>query len=248
MKKFLLLTLCALFGMVQSAFAQLSITTLDGKEVQENDVVKLYAIEDPDFGGVEYSGRGLEFKATGRKCQVQVSIKIPADAAGVFSLCGLGVNGCQPVGPGTTNRSFECGTVISKPMDLHASFAEGEYVTYTVPVEVKVNGGKYRKFFVAFVYDQEHATGIEGVEAQNEGVKFMDNVCHYSFAAAAPRALQVYGMDGKLVYNTMIAAAEGSVSLNALQKGAYVYSIVKTVKKFRLVSCSLSKAHLRLLS
>ena len=229
MKKFLLMTFCALFGMVQSSFAQLSITTTDGQEVQENDVVKLYAVVDPDFGGAEYGGQGILFKATGRKCQVQVTIKIPAEAVGVFSLCGLGDTNCRPLGPGSSTSSFEAGTIIAKPMDLHAAF-DG-YATYTVPVEVKVNGGKYRKFFVAFIYDEEHATGIEGVEAQNEGVKFMDNVCHYSFATAAPRALQVYGMDGKLVHNTMISAEQGSVSLNALQKGAYVYSIVENGKK-----------------
>ena len=228
MKKFLLLTFCALFGLVQNSFAQLSIT-VDGKEVQDNDVIKFFAFED-EYGDILAGTNDPTFKVESGSVNISVTVTIPSNATGgVFQWCGITPD-CLPLEPGKYTRSatVKTGLLGPKDMQLHAHISGESDVTYNVKVDVNVNGRKYRTFYLVYIYTQ---TGIDGVAAQGEGVKFMDNVCHYSFATAAPRALQVYGMDGKLAYNTTVSAAEGSVNLGALQKGAYVYSVVENGKK-----------------
>ena len=233
MKKFLLLAFCAVFGMVQNSFAQELKITNNGVEVQENDMINVYPQED-DFGDVSWMGNEPSFTSdSAAGVPIEVTIKIPGSAQDVFEWCGIEM-ACQPIGPGTYTRKANVSNSLlgSKNLGLHAVFTPGKFVEYSIKVVVKSRGRNFRTFYVNYIYDgKDHSTGIDGVGADAETVKFMDNVCYYDFATAAPRALQVYGMDGKLVYNTVISAQQGSVSLNALQKGAYVYSVVENGKK-----------------
>lgn len=235
MKKFLLLTLFAVLGMAQAVYAQVSIQC-DGKEVNEGDVLKFYPHED-DYGGM-ISGPEVDptIFPNKKKSTVSVTIKIPAKAAGKFTWCGI-TNQCQTGLPdGEYTRSIELNGIeyegqilASTNMQLHLPIEkEGLSGIYSVQVEVSVDGKVERTFYMA--YFEDVAAGIDGVEAQAENVKFADNVCHYNFAVAAPRTLNVYGVDGKLAHQSVISAEQGSVSLNSLQKGTYVYSVVENGK------------------
>lgn len=236
MKKFLLLALFAVLGMAQQAFAQLSVTC-DGTEINNGDVVTFDAIEDDDTGDI-VAGHATDplFRAP-EGTNLTVTVTIPNAAGQSFLWCGI-TTACETANPGKNTRSYTFkkglmpGVLDFANMNLHADFHKGEYATYSVKVDVAVNGQQERTFFLVYKYAEVEA-GIEGVEGQTESVKFADHVCHYSFSTAAPRALQVYGMDGKLVQYTALAAAEGSVSLSAMQKGAYVYSVIENGKQVK---------------
>lgn len=235
MKKFLLLALFAVLGMAQAVYAQVSIQC-DGKEVNEGDVLRFYPHED-EFGDM-ISGPEVDPTIFPNKKESNVSVKIsiPAKAAGKFTWCGL-TGECQAgLSGGEHTRStivkgfeYEGQFLASTNMQLHLPIVEGQTGMYSVKTEVSVDGKLERTFYM--VYYEDVQAGIDGVEAQSESVKFADNVCHYNFSVEAPRTLNVYGVDGKLAYQSVLSAAQGSVSLNGLQKGAYVYSVVENGKK-----------------
>lgn len=235
MKKFLLLAFFAVLGMAQAAFAQVSIVC-DGKEVQEGEVLRFYPHEDmygeiisgPDADPTIFHNKNVPTKVT-------VKITIPTNGAGKFSWCGLGECNQAPIPAGEQVRSviapieqgvpLPLGTGIMLHLPISKEASKGVYSVKTV---VLVDDKVERTFYM--VYYEDVAAGIDGVEAQAENVTFAENVCHYNFAVAAPRILNVYGVDGKLAHQSVLSAEQGSVSLNSLQKGAYVYSVVENGK------------------
>ena len=99
-------------------------------------------------------------------------------------------------------------------------------------------GSEYlTSFKEVFVYDGEDHTGIENAEAGHR-VNFTNNALTYSFNTVAPRSLQVYAADGRLVRSAALSSAKGSLNLNGLPQGVYVYNLTengKTVKSQKVV-------------
>lgn len=237
MKKFFTLCCCALFGSML-AQAQISITC-DGVEVKEGDVLTFYAAED-DFG--DYTAGPLmdpNFKnTTDQAFDITVKVKTSDNAKnGGLNWCGITMQ-CQDIKGGSEERT---GTL--KPggfglnMQLHGVFQKDDFKTYEASVTVYKGMEYVSSFKEVFVYDGKDHTGISTAENVRR-MTFDGQAVHYSFGSAAPRTLRVYGIDGQLVRSVALGSQRGSLDLNGLQRGIYVYSLVEngeTMKSQKVV-------------
>lgn len=232
MKKFLFLTFLALMGAVAPAMAQLTVTC-EGKEVKDGDVLTFYASETVDDYGtlaVTAGPASEPFFKTKTACNLKVEVKTTVNAAdGVLYWCGVTTK-CSYISGGSQVRETELKPFPPAPMKLHAEFEQNKYETYEAYVTVFVDGEKTMSFTEKFVYDKEHAAGIENTTAQ-QSVKFNGTSLDYNFTSAAPRLVQIFGMDGKLAEQHTLNAQKGSVRMNGLQMGAYIYSVFEAGKQ-----------------
>lgn len=237
MKKLFTLCCCALFGAAM-AHAQLQVTC-NGKEVAEGEKLTFYAALD-DFGEMT-AGPAMDptFKNTSDSdYDITVTVKTSENANnGGLNWCGITMM-CQDIKGGSETRT---GTLKVKgfplSMRLHGVFKEGDFKTYEATVTVYKGSEYLTSFKEIFIYDGEDHTGIENAEAGHR-VNFTNNALTYSFNTVAPRSLQVYAADGRLVRSAALSSAKGNLSLGDLPQGVYVYNLTengKTVKSQKVV-------------
>lgn len=237
MKKLFTLCCCALFGAAM-AHAQLQVTC-NGKEVAEGEVLTFYAHED-DFGDM-VAGPAMDptFKnTTDAAYDLTVKVTTSENAKNkCLNWCGI-TQMCQFIMGGSETRTAKLNPGgFGLPMQLHAKFEEGEFKTYEATVMVYKGSEYLTSFKEIFIYDGEDHTGIENAEAGHR-VNFTNNALAYSFNTVAPRSLQVYAADGRLVRSAALSSAKGSLNLNGLPQGVYVYNLTengKTVKSQKVV-------------
>lgn len=237
MKKIFTLCCCALFGAAM-AHAQLQVTC-NGKEVAEGEVLTFYAHED-DFGEIS-AGPAMDptFKnTTDAAYDLTVKVTTSENAKNkCLNWCGI-TQMCQFIMGGSETRTAKLNPGgFGLPMQLHAKFEEGEFKTYEATVMVYKGSEYLTSFKEIFIYDGEDHTGIENAEAGHR-VNFTNNALTYSFNTVAPRSLQVYAADGRLVRSAALSSAKGSLNLNGLPQGVYVYNLTengKTVKSQKVV-------------
>lgn len=237
MKKLFTLCCCALFGAVM-AHAQLKVTC-NGKEVAEGEKLTFYAHED-DFGDI-VAGPEMDpsFKnTTDSDYDLTVTVKTSENAnGGGLNWCGITMM-CQDIVGGSETRTNTLKVKgFGLSMQLHAQFKPNEFKTYEATVTVYKGTEYLTSFKEIFVYDGEDHTGIENAEAGHR-VNFTNNALTYSFNTVAPRSLQVYAADGRLVRSAALSSAKGNLSLGDLPQGVYVYNLTengKTVKSQKVV-------------
>lgn len=88
---------------------------------------------------------------------------------------------------------------------------------------------------VTAVVDYDPSVSIDDVNAAN-AVFVADNQVVYSFDAPAARQLNVYSVTGALVKQEALESA-GTVSLNALGKGIYLYEVVENGERVSAHKC-----------
>lgn len=225
MKK--LLTLLLSLAAFSQLPAQVSVTC-NGQEVKDGDELVFYASEEEDpFGGTSISA-GPSADPTFTKTvdsNVRLSVRVITSEncyEGGLNWCGITTQ-CQDIKGGVETRGTTLGELPAF-MTLHANFTAGQYETYTATVTVSANGVHLMTFTERFIYDAEHLA-IDNASTARPSVKFDGAALRYTFASAAPRTLQVYSIDGKLVKSLSSAATDGSLSLDGLQRGIYVYSL-----------------------
>ncbi len=237
MKKLFTLCCCALFGAAM-AHAQLQVTC-NGKEVAEGDVLTFYAAKD-DFDEIS-AGPAMDptFKnTTDADYDLTVTVKTSDNAkGGGLNWCGITMM-CQDIVGGSETRTAKLKVKgFGLSMQLHGVFKEGDFKTYEATVTVYKGSEYLTSFKEVFIYDGEDPTGIENAEAGHR-VNFTNNALAYSFNTVAPRSLQVYAADGRLVRSAALSSAKGNLSLGDLPQGVYVYNLTengKTVKSQKVV-------------
>lgn len=237
MKKIFTLCCCALFGAAM-AHAQLQVTC-NGKEVADGEVLTFYAALD-DFGDM-IAGPAMDptFKnTTDTDYDLTVTVKTSENANnGGLNWCGI-TPMCQDIKGGLETRTGKLKVKgFGLSMQLHGVFKEGDFKTYEATVTVYKGSELLISFKEVFIYDGEDHTGIENAEAGHR-VNFTNNALTYSFNTVAPRCLQVYAADGRLVRSAALSSAKGNLSLNDLPQGVYVYNLTengKTVKSQKVV-------------
>ena len=237
MKKLFTLCCCAIFGAAM-AHAQLQVTC-NGKEVAEGDVLTFYAAKD-DFDEIS-AGPAMDptFKNTSDSdYDITVTVKTSDNAKnGGLNWCGITMM-CQDIVGGSETRTAKLKVKgFGLSMQLHGVFKEGDFKTYEATVTVNKGSEYLTSFKEVFIYDGEDPTGIENAEAGHR-VNFTNNALTYSFNTVAPRCLQVYAADGRLVRSAALSSAKGNLSLNDLPQGVYVYNLTengKTVKSQKVV-------------
>ena len=79
--------------------------------------------------------------------------------------------------------------------------------------------------FTMIMTNDPTVLAVGSIEAENDGVMFDGRTMSYTFAAAAPRTVSLYTVSGKQVAQWNVDAAAGTLPLDNLQNGTYVYAV-----------------------
>ena len=217
MKK--IFTLLVLFATALTASAQLSFT-MDGNTIENGATITSSKVDPSfaEFGSVMF--KPDVFVSSEKAGNVTVEVKA-LDGRSV-SLC-FGGN-CIP------------GTDLTKSTDL----AAGASVDIQLEGGGMITGTQTYKCEVTAYYTSDPSSTISftlimtndptvlavgSIEAENDGVMFDGRTMSYTFAAAAPRTVSLYTVSGKQVAQWNVDAAAGTLSLDNLKNGTYVYAV-----------------------
>ena len=217
MKK--IFTLLVLFATALTASAQLSFT-MDGNTIENGATITSSKVDPSfaEFGSVMF--KPDVFVNSEKAGNVTVEVKA-LDGRSV-SLC-FGGN-CIP------------GTDLAKSTDL----AAGASVDIQLEGGGMITGTQTYKCEVTAYYTSDPSSTISftlimtndptvlavgSIEAENDGVMFDGRTMSYTFAAAAPRTVSLYTVSGKQVAQWNVDAAAGTLSLDNLKNGTYVYAV-----------------------
>lgn len=112
---------------------------------------------------------------------------------------------------------------------------DDEKFKFNSTVEFKlVYGGTTKKVTVKYNYNPG-GSSISSVYGENN-VYVADNALQYAFDKAANRSLNIYSITGSLVKSEVLDNA-GSVALDNLNKGVYLYEIMENGKRIAAHKC-----------
>ena len=217
MKK--IFTLLVLFATALTASAQLSFT-MDGNTIENGATITSSKV-DPSFA---------EFGSVMFKPDVFVnSEKAGNVTVEVKALDGRSVSLC--FGNNCTSGEYH-----SKSIDLAAGASVdiqlegGGMITGTQTYKCKVTAyytsdPSSTISFTLIMTNDPTVLAVGSIEAENDGVMFDGRTMSYTFAAAAPRTVSLYTVSGKQVAQWNVDAAAGTLSLDNLQNGTYVYAV-----------------------
>ena len=217
MKK--IFTLLVLFATALTASAQLSFT-MDGNTIENGATITSSKV-DPTFAEMGCVMFKPDVFVSSEKAD-NVTVEVKALDGRSVSLCfgGTCINGAN----------------LSKSKDM----AAGESVDIQLDGGGMITGTQTYKCEVTAYYTSDRSSTISftiimtndptvlavgSVEAENDGVMFDGRTMSYTFAAAAPRTVSLYTVSGKQVAQWNVDAAAGTLSLDNLKNGTYVYAV-----------------------
>ena len=218
MKK--IFTLLVLFATALTASAQLSFT-MDGNTIENGATITSSKV-DPMFtelGSVMF--KPDVFVNSEKAGNVTVEVKA-LDGRGV-SLCfgGICINGENL----SKSKDMTAGESVDIQLEGGGMFISG---TQTYKCEVTAYYTSDRSSTISFTMimtNDPTVLAVGSIEAENDGVMFGGRTMSYTFAAAAPRTVSLYTVSGKQVAKWNVDAAAGTLSLDNLQNGTYVYAV-----------------------
>lgn len=144
----------------------------------------------------------------------------------VFEWCGFD-NLCTTVAGGRAEKNgLKLAPGASSDLKVHTKVSEGAYDTYTATIKLFNNYDEVLGNLV-LVYNYADPAGINGVTVETTHATVANNQFIYSFESAADRTISLFCTDGKLAKRITTKAKSGELSLNGLQKGAYIYTIAQ---------------------
>ena len=218
MKK--IFTLLVLFATALTASAQLSFT-MDGNTIENGATITSSKV-DPMFtelGSVMF--KPDVFVNSEKAGNVTVEVKA-LDGRGV-SLCfgGICINGENL----SKSKDMTAGESVDIELDGGGMMVRG---TQTYKCEVTAYYTSDRSSTISFTMimtNDPTVLAVGSIEAENDGVMFDGRTMSYTFAAAAPRTVSLYTVSGKQVAQWNVDAAAGTLSLDNLKNGTYVYAV-----------------------
>ena len=221
MKKFF--TLLVLFASALTASSQISFV-MDGKTIENGATVSSSKV-DPSFEAIGF----VQFKpdvfvSTEKAGNVTVEVKA-LDGRGV-GLCLFG--------------NCITGTDLKKSGDMKAGesvdiqlegggFGVSGTQTYKCQVTAYYTSDTSDRSsaisFTMIMTNDPEILAVGSIEADNDGVAFNGRTMSYTFTAAAPRTVSLYTVAGKQVAQWNVNAAAGTLPLDNLQNGTYVYAV-----------------------
>ena len=216
MKK--IFTLLVLFATALTASAQLSFT-MDGNTIENGATITSSKL-DPSFEEMGF----VRFKP-----DVFVSLEKAGNVTvEVKALDGRSVDLCL-------GGNCISGKNLSKAVDLAAGAsvnieldAGGMFISGTQTYKCEVTAYYYYTKTISFTMimtNDPTVLAVGSIEAENDGVMFDGRTMSYTFAAAAPRTVSLYTVSGKQVAQWNVDAAAGTLSLDNLKNGTYVYAV-----------------------
>lgn len=218
MKK--IFTLLVLFATALTASAQLSFT-MDGNTIENGATITSSKVDPSfaEFGSVMF--KPDVFVSSEKAGNVTVEVKA-LDGRGV-SLCfgSTCISGTDL----TKTKDLAAGESVNIELDGGGMMVKG---TQTYKCEVTAYYTSDRSSTISFTMimtNDPTVLAVGSIEAENDGVIFDGRTMSYTFAAAAPRTVSLYTVSGKQVAQWNIDAAAGTLSLDNLKNGTYVYAV-----------------------
>ena len=218
MKK--IFTLLVLFATALTASAQLSFT-MDGNTIENGATITSSKVDPSfaEFGSVMF--KPDVFVNSEKAGNVTVEVKA-LDGRGV-SLCfgGTCINGKNL----SKSKDMTAGESVDIQLEGGGMFITG---TQTYKCEVTAYYTSDRSSTISFTLimtNDPTVLAVGSIEAENDGVMFDGRTMSYTFAAAAPRTVSLYTVSGKQVAQWNVDAAAGTLSLDNLKNGTYVYAV-----------------------
>ena len=218
MKK--IFTLLVLFATALTASAQLSFT-MDGNTIENGATITTSKL-DPTFEEMGF----VRFKP-----DVFVSLEKAGNVTvEVKALDGRSVDLCfggNRISGKNLSKAVDlaAGASVNIELDAGGMFISG---TQTYKCEVTAYYTSDRSSTISFTIimtNDPTVLAVGSIEAENDGVMFDGRTMSYTFAAAAPRTVSLYTVSGKQVAQWNVDAAAGTLSLDNLQNGTYVYAV-----------------------
>ena len=213
-------TLLVLFATALTASAQLSFT-MDGNTIENGATITSSKVDPSfaEFGSVMF--KPDVFVSSEKAGNVTVEVKA-LDGRSV-SLCfgGNCINGKNL----SKSKDMTAGESVDIQLEGGGMFISG---TQTYKCEVTAYYTSDRSSTISFTIimtNDPTVLAVGSIEAENDGVMFDGRTMSYTFAAAAPRTVSLYTVSGKQVAQWNVDAAAGTLSLDNLQNGTYVYAV-----------------------
>ena len=233
MKKIFTLCMLAMLAVAQLSAQKLKITCAgQDYEMNGNNVVVTFNNAKP-MGGRVLLGDLMEPTITNindEELTIDGIMNTSKNAYnGVFEWCGFDGQ-CTNVDGGRAEKDgLKLAPGASANMQVHTYVSAGAYGTYSATIKL-FNNTYDLLGTLTLVYnynDPSDPTGINDVTVENKSVVVANNTLNYAFDSAAARTISVFSIDGKVVKRINTTAQQGELSLNGLQKGAYVYTIAQ---------------------
>ena len=218
MKK--IFTLLVLFATALTASAQLSFT-MDGNTIENGATITSSKL-DPLISELGFVGFKPDVFVNSEKAG-NVTVEVKALDGRSVSLC-LG-NNCTSGEYHSKSIDMTAGESVDIQLEGGGMFISG---TQTYKCEVTAYYTSDRSSTISFTLimtNDPTVLAVGSVEAENDGVMFDGRTMSYTFAAAAPRTVSLYTVSGKQVAQWNVDAAAGTLSLDNLQNGTYVYAV-----------------------
>ena len=218
MKK--IFTLLVLFATALTASAQLSFT-MDGNTIENGATITSSKVDPSfaEFGSVMF--KPDVFVNSEKAGNVTVEVKA-LDGRSV-SLCfgGTCINGANL----SKSKDMAAGESVDIQLEGGGMFITGTQ-TYKCEVTAYYTSDPSSTIsFTIIMTNDPTVLAVGSIEAENDGVMFDGRTMSYTFAAAAPRTVSLYTVSGKQVAQWNVDAAAGTLSLDNLQNGTYVYAV-----------------------
>ena len=218
MKK--IFTLLVLFATALTASAQLSFT-MDGNTIENGATITSSKL-DPSFEAMGFVMFKPDVFVSSEKAG-NVTVEVKALDGRSVSLCfgGNCINGKNL----SKSKDMTAGESVDIQLDGGGMFISG---TQTYKCEVTAYYTSDRSSTISFTLimtNDPTVLAVGSIEAENDGVMFDGRTMSYTFAAAAPRTVSLYTVSGKQVAQWNVDAAAGTLSLDNLKNGTYVYAV-----------------------
>ena len=218
MKK--IFTLLVLFATALTASAQLSFT-MDGNTIENGATITSSKVDPSfaEFGSVMF--KPDVFVNSEKAGNVTVEVKA-LDGRSV-SLC-FGGN-CISGKNLSKSKDLTAGESVDIKLEGGGMMVKG---TQTYKCEVNAYYTSDRSSTISFTLimtNDPTVLAVGSIEAENDGVMFDGRTMSYTFAAAAPRKVSLYTVSGKQVAQWNVDAAAGTLPLDNLKNGTYVYAV-----------------------
>ena len=218
MKK--IFTLLVLFATALTASAQLSFT-MDGNTIENGATITSSKLN-PSITEFGFVGFKPDVFVNSEKAG-NVTVEVKALDGRSVSLCfgGNCINGNNL----SKSKDMTAGESVDIQLEGGGMFITG---TQTYKCEVTAYYTSDRSSTISFTLimtNDPTVLAVGSIEAENDGVMFGGRTMSYTFAAATPRTVSLYTVSGKQVAQWNVDAAAGTLSLDNLQNGTYVYAV-----------------------
>ena len=218
MKK--IFTLLVLFATALTASAQLSFT-MDGNTIENGATITSSKLN-PSITEFGFVGFKPDVFVNSEKAG-NVTVEVKALDGRSVSLC-FGGN-CISGKNLSKSKDMTAGESVDIQLDAGGMMVKGTQ-TYKCKVTAYYTSDPSSTIsFTLIMTNDPTVLAVGSIEAENDGVMFDGRTMSYTFAAAAPRTVSLYTVSGKQVAQWNVDAAAGTLSLDNLKNGTYVYAV-----------------------